>query len=49
MFFSELLFINTGVETFDRNSLIGQMPLWLPILWGLGFVIIKRYIKLLKF
>jgi cell division protein FtsW (lipid II flippase) len=39
---SEYLFISTGVETFIRNSLFGLMPLWLPVLWGYGFVVIKR-------
>ncbi|MFZ2167519.1 MAG: hypothetical protein WAV50_01465 [Minisyncoccia bacterium] len=44
---SEYLFISTGVETFIRNSLFGLMPLWLPILWGYGFVVIKRSVSLL--
>lgn len=39
---SEYLFVSTGVETFTRNSLFGLMPLWLPLLWGYGFVVIKR-------
>ena len=38
----EYLFVNTGVETFTRNTLFGLMPLWLPILWGYGFIAIKR-------
>jgi len=38
----EAIFISTGVETFQRNSLLGIMPLWLPILWSYGFVAIKR-------
>ena len=33
MIASEYLFISTGVETFQRNSLLGLMPLWLPFLW----------------
>lgn len=37
---SELFFISTGVETFERVSLFGVMPLWLPLLWGYGFVAI---------
>jgi len=37
----EFIFISTGVETFIRNSLFG-MPLWLPFLWGYGFVAIRR-------
>jgi hypothetical protein len=38
----EYIFVSTGVETFARNSLLGLMPLWLPLLWGYGFVAIKR-------
>lgn len=38
----ESIFISTGVETFIRNSLFGLMPLWLPVLWGYGFIVIKR-------
>jgi hypothetical protein len=47
MFFSEWLFIATGVETFTRNSLFGLMPLWLPFLWAYGFVVIKRSLEIL--
>lgn len=47
MIISEYLFVNTGVETFQRNSLLGVMPLWLPLLWAYGFVAIKRAIKAL--
>ena len=43
----ENLFVSTGVETFQRNSLLGVMPLWLPLLWAYGFVAIKRAIKAL--
>lgn len=39
---AEYLFVSTGVETFTRNSLLGVMPLWLPILWAYGFVAMKR-------
>lgn len=42
MIVSEYFFISTGVEIFNRNSLLGFMPLWLPFLWGYGFVVIKR-------
>jgi hypothetical protein len=48
MIISEYLFISTGVEIFIRNSLFGLMPLWLPFLWGYGFVVIKRSVKLLE-
>ena len=48
MIVSEYLFVSTGVETFQRNSLFGLMPLWLPFLWGYGFVAIKRSIEVLN-
>ncbi len=48
MILSELLFVSTGVETFIRNSLWGIMPVWLPFLWGYGFVAIKRSVKILE-
>ena len=47
MIVSEYFFISTGVEIFNRNSLFGLMPLWLPFLWGYGFVVIKRCVYLL--
>ena len=47
MILSEMVFISTGVETFVRNTLFGLMPLWLPFLWGYGFVAIKRGLKIL--
>lgn len=47
MTFFEFVFINTGVEIFLRNSFFG-MPLWLPILWGYGFVAIKRVLNILE-
>jgi hypothetical protein len=48
MIASEYLFISTGVETFNRNTLFGLMPIWLPFLWGYGFVAIKRSIEILN-
>ncbi len=45
---SEYLFVSTGVEIFIRNSLFGLMPLWLPFLWGYGFVAIKRSVEILN-
>lgn len=48
MIISEYFFISTGVEIFVRKSLFGSMPFWLPILWGYGFVAIKRAIKILE-
>ncbi len=47
MIISEYIFISTGVETFIRNSLFGIMPLWLPFLWGYGFIAINRSVKIL--
>ncbi|MCL5438769.1 MAG: hypothetical protein M1268_02135 [Patescibacteria group bacterium] len=44
----EYLFVSTGAETFSRNSLFGLMPLWLPFLWGYGFVAIKRSVNILN-
>jgi len=48
MILVEGLFISTGVETFNRNSLLGIMPIWLPIIWGYGFVSIKRLIEIIE-
>jgi hypothetical protein len=48
MIVSEYLFVSTGVEIFNRNSLLGIMPLWLPFLWAYGFVAIKRGVKILE-
>ena len=45
---SEYFFISTGVETFTRNSLFGIMPLWLPVLWAYGFVVMRRTVNILK-
>lgn len=47
MIIFEYIFISTGVEIFVRNSLFGLMPLWLPFLWGYGFVAIKRSLEIL--
>ncbi len=44
----EYLFVSTGVETFTRTTLLGVMPLWLPLLWGYAFVAIKRSIRILE-
>jgi hypothetical protein len=48
MIVCEWIFISTGVETFQRNSLFGIMPLWLPFLWAYGFVAIKRSIEVIN-
>jgi len=42
MIAAEYFFVYTGVETFVRRSLLGFMPLWLPILWAYAFIGIKR-------
>jgi len=47
MIIAEYVFISTGVETFQRNSLFGVMPLWLPFLWSYGFVAIRRLIEII--
>lgn len=47
MILSEYIFISTGVETFIRHSLLGLMPIWLPFLWGYGFVVIKRCVYII--
>jgi len=46
--FFEYLFVTTGVETFNRHTLFGIMPLWLPVLWGYGFIAIKRSLVILN-
>lgn len=38
----EYLFIKMGVETFNRTTLLGVMPLWLPFLWSFIFLSMKR-------
>lgn len=48
MIISEIIFTSTGVEIFIRNSLFGLMPIWLPLLWGYSFVVMKRVIKILE-
>ena len=45
---SEYFFISTGVETFERKSLLGVMPLWLPLLWAYVFVAIKRGVLVIE-
>lgn len=42
----EYFFLLTGVETFERRSLLGVMPLWLPFLWSYIFVTMKRSVAL---
>ncbi len=44
MIIAEYFFISTGVEIFLRNSFLGLMPLWLPVLWAYAFIVIKRSI-----
>ncbi len=48
MLVSETFFVRTGVETFNRHTLFSIMPIWLPVLWGYGFVAIKRSIVILN-
>lgn len=44
---SEYFFVQTGVETFARQSLWGVMPIWLPFLWAYAFAVIKRSLRIL--
>ena len=39
---AEYFFLLTGVEVFERRTLFGVMPLWLPFLWAYIFVAMKR-------
>lgn len=48
MILSEYIFVSTGVETFQRNTLFGMMPIWLPVLWAYGFVVIKRSVEIIS-
>ena len=48
MTFFEYVFVSTGVETFQRHTLLGVMPLWLPVLWAYGFVAMKRAVQILS-
>ena len=45
---SEYFFISTGVETFERRSLLGVMPIWLPLLWAYVFVAIRRGVLVIE-
>ena len=42
LFLAEYFFLLTGVEVFERHTLLGVMPVWLPFLWAYIFVAIKR-------
>ncbi len=44
---SETIFVSTGIESFIRTSLFDLMPIWLPILWGYGFIAIKRAVLII--
>jgi hypothetical protein len=44
----EAFFIWAGSETFNRTTLFGIMPLWLPLAWGYGFVAIKRTVNIIE-
>ncbi len=48
MIISEYFFIKTGVEIFNRHTLLGLMPLWLPFLWAYAFIVIKRAVITLQ-
>jgi hypothetical protein len=38
----EYAFVSTGVEVFERQTLFGVMPIWLPFLWAYIFVTIRH-------
>src|SRR3989338_2011519 len=42
----EYFFLLTGVEVFERRTLLGVMPIWLPFLWSYIFVTMKRSVAL---
>lgn len=42
MTLAETFFVKTTVEFFIRDSMFHLFPVWLPILWAYGFVVIKR-------
>lgn len=44
----ETFFLLTGVETFERRTFLGIMPLWLPFLWAYIFVAMKRSVQLFE-
>lgn len=46
--FFEWVFVSTGAEIFQRRSLFGIMPIWLPIIWAYSFVAIKRSIVIIN-
>ena len=45
---AEVFFVSTGVEVFDRDVLILNIPIWLPLIWGYSFVMIRRSIVALE-
>ena len=48
MIIPEYIFTSTKVEIFNRNSLFGLMPIWLPFLWGYAFLVMKRVVAILE-
>jgi len=45
---AEYFFILTGIEVFERRTLLGVMPAWLPLLWAYIFVAIKRSVLIFE-
>ncbi len=43
----EYFFVSAGSEIFTRQTLLGVMPLWLPVMWGYGFVAMRRGISII--
>ena len=44
----EILFVATGVESFSRDVLVLGIPLWLPLLWGYIFIMMRRGVAALE-
>lgn len=47
MFIFEYLFIATGVEVFEKATVLA-IPFYLPVIWGYGFVVIKRGVLIIE-
>ena len=44
----EILFVSTGVESFSRDILVFGIPIWLPLLWGYVFLMMRRGVTALE-
>jgi len=43
----EIVAIHFGVWTYANPSFLG-IPIWLPLVWGLAFICIKRFIQIFE-